>query len=397
MPSRTVVISGASIAGPALAFWLHRHGMHPVVVERFPHLRPGGQTVDIRGAGQNVTRLMGIEEEIRAGSTGEEGVRFLDAADRTKAAFSSAAFGGRGFVTELEILRGELSALLYERTRRNTEYIFGDEVSEVHEEPGHLHLAFKSGAERKADLLVAADGIRSRTRDLVFGDTTRIRSRGLYTAYFTIPRHPSDGNWARWYNFPGGKSVTLRPDNLGTTRALMSFLSPPHGYDRLPEEEQKELMRHTFAGHGGPVPRTLGEMRDCDDFYLEEVAQVHMPRWSRGRVAAVGDAAYCASPLSGMGTNLALVGAYILAGELGTHDDHRDAFAAYEKVLRPYVAQAQDLPPGTPRLALPRTQAGISVLHAVLRAATTPPVSKVVRRFLVPAAYDFELPAYPTR
>ncbi|NUR31904.1 MAG: FAD-binding monooxygenase, partial [Catenulispora sp.] len=252
MPSRTVVVAGAGIAGPALAFWLHHHGMHPVVVERFPRLRPGGQTVDIRGAGQHVTRLMGIEDEIRAGSTGEEGIRFLDAADRTKATFSSAAFDGRGFVTELEILRGELSALLYERTRDHTEYLFGDEISHVREEPGHLRLAFKSGAERTADLLVAADGIRSRTRDLVFGDTTRIRSRGLYTAYFTIARHPSDSGWARWYNFPGGKNVMLRPDNLGTTRALMSFLSPPHGYDRLPEQEQKALMRHTFAGHGGP-------------------------------------------------------------------------------------------------------------------------------------------------
>ncbi|MFI7536718.1 FAD-dependent monooxygenase [Streptosporangium sp. NPDC049376] len=386
--------SWPGIAGPALAFWLHRHGMHPVVIERFPRLRPGGQTVDIRGAGQSVTRLMGIEEAIRASSTGEEGIRFLDAADRTRAAFSSAAFGGRGFVTELEILRGELSALLYERTRRHTEYVFGDEISEVHEEPDHLRLAFKSGAERKADLLVAADGIRSRTRDLVFGDTTRIRSCGLYTAYFTIPRHPSDDDWARWYNFPGGKNVTLRPDNLGTIRALMSFLSPPHGYDRLHLEEQKELMRRTFAGLGGPVPRMLREMRACDDFYLEGVAQLHMPRWSRGRVAAVGDAAYCASPLSGMGTNLALVGAYIPAGELATHDDHRDAFATYESTLRPYVAQAQNLPPGTPRLALPRTQRGIRVLHTVLRTASTPPVSQVVRRFLVPAAHDFELPVY---
>ncbi|MFC5824175.1 FAD-dependent monooxygenase [Nonomuraea insulae] len=397
MSSRTVVISGASIAGPALAFWLHRRGMRPVVVERAPQLRPGGQTVDIRGAGETVARLMGIEDAIRAGSTGEEGLRFLDTAERTKAVFPSSVFSGKGFVTELEILRGELSALLYERTRDHAEYVFGDEISGVTEDGERLRLTFTSGAEREADLLVAADGIRSRTRDLIFGDSTRIRSRGLYTAYFTIPRHPSDGSWARWYNFPGGKTAMLRPDNLGTTRALMSFLSPPYGYDRLHQEEQKELIRHTFAGEGGPVPRMLREMRDCGDFYLEGVAQVHMPQWWRGRVAAVGDAAYCASPLSGMGTNLALVGAYILAGELATHDDHHHAFTAYENAMRPYVTQAQDLPPGTPRLAMPRTQLGIKALHTVLRTASTPLAGRVMRRFLVPAAYDFVLPAYPTR
>lgn len=393
MTGRTVAISGASIAGPALAFWLRKYGMRPVIVERAPSLRPGGQTVDVRGAGQTVVERMGLEEAIREASTGEQGIRFVDHWDRTKAAFKADAFGGEGFVTELEILRGELSSLLYERTREHTEYVFGDEITGVEEDGEQLRLTFGSGAERRADLLVAADGIRSKTRDLVFGGTTRTRWRGMYTAYFTIPREPADEGWVRWFNAPGGRVVTLRPDNLGTTRALLSFPSPPRGYDRLAQEEQKEMIRHVFAGIGGEAPRVLREMRGSADFYLEGVAQVHMPRWSRGRVAVVGDAAYCASPLSGMGTNLALVGAYVLAGEL-SRAGHEQAFAAYEAVMRPFVAQAQDLPPGTPRLAMPRTAAGIRTLQAVLRAASTPPVSRVVRRFMVPAAYDFTLPSY---
>lgn len=393
MGHRTVLIAGASIAGPALAYWLHRHGMTAIVVERAPALRPGGQTVDLRGAGRTVAQRMGLEEAVRARSTGERGVRFVDGRGRVRAAFPAEAFGGEGPVAELEILRGELAALLYERTRETAEYVFGDEVTGLADDGDRVRVAFEHGADRTVDLLVAADGLRSRTRDLAFGDTTRIRPLGLCMAYFTIPRLPTDGAWARWHNAPGGRTVMLRPDNLGTTRALLSFLTGTRGYDRLTPDRQRGLLRRVFAGVGWEAPRVLADMMTSADFYFESIAQVHMPRWSRGRVAVVGDAGYCASPVSGMGTSLALVGAYVLAGELARHRCHRDAFAAYEAVMRPYAEQAQHLPPGVPRIASPRTRAGIRLLTAALRLASRPAAARVAGRLLTPPA-GFRLPSY---
>ncbi|MEV0460550.1 FAD-dependent monooxygenase [Catellatospora methionotrophica] len=394
MTGHRVLVSGASIAGPALAHWLHEYGMTSVVVERHDGIRPGGQTVDLRGAGRTVARRMGIEDAVRAASTGEAGVAFVDARDRVKAAFAAEAFGGEGFVAELEILRGELANLLYQRTREHTEYVFGDRITALDDHTDGVRVSFAHGPDRTFDLVVAADGIGSSTRTLAFGDEARVVPLGLYTAYLTIPRAASDGSWARWHNAPRGRVVALRPDNLGTTRALMSFLCPPRGYERLRTDEQKQLLRHVFAGVGWEAPRVLRELDAADEFYCELVGQVHAPRWSKGRVAMLGDAAYCASPISGMGTSLALVGAYVLAGELAAHAAHRDAFGAYERIMRPYVAQAQRLPPFTPRIAHPRSRLGIGLLNTLLATAANPVVQRVARRFTSPPADRIDLPDY---
>lgn len=233
----------------------------------------------------------------------------------------------------------------------------------------------------------------SRTRDLVFGDAARTTALGLYTSYSTIPRAGTDTGWARWFNAPGGRSALVRPDNEGTTRAALSFLSPPRGIERLDPEAQKLVLRATFADVGWEVPRVLDGMDAAPDFYLESIAQVRMPSWSRGRVVLVGDAGYCPSPISGMGTSTALVGAYVLAGELARNPDHRDAFAAYERVLRPYVEAAQKLPPGAPRLATPRSALGIRALNSALRAVSSPPAA-AIGRLLPSRESEFLLPTY---
>ncbi|MEV5675547.1 FAD-dependent monooxygenase [Streptomyces sp. NPDC052179] len=397
MAHRNVLIAGAGIAGPALAYWLHRRGLAATVVERAPAVREGGQTVDLRGAGRTVARRMGLERALQAHATREEGIRFVDRADRVKAVFSSGAFGGQGPVAELEILRADLSRLLYEETRPYTEYLFADEITELSQGDERVRVTFRGGAERDFDLVVAADGARSRTRDLVFGDAADTRPVGLTAAYFTIPGEPRDGRWARWYNAPEGRVVTLRPDNRGTTRASLSFLSPPRGdeqHEKLVPEAQKALLHRVFRAAGWETARVLAAMDTAPDFYLDRVSQVRMPRWSHGRVAVLGDAGYCPSPLSGMGTSLAFTGAYVLAGELAHHAHHEQAFTRYEEVLRPYAERAQDLPPGVPRIAVPRTRAGIRTLHLVLRAAARPRVAGQLNRFLVPPADTFALPSY---
>lgn len=394
MTERTALISGASIAGPALAFWLRRYGLRPVVIERAAALRLGGQNVDVRGAGRTVARRMGIEDDIRAATTGEMGVRFVDARGRARAEFPAGTSSSDGFTAELEILRGDLARILHERTRDRTEYIFGDHITGLDEAGDRVTVSFAQGPPRDFDLVIAADGIRSSTRSLGFGDEPEIRELGLYIAYLTLPRAASDDAWWRWYNAPGGRSISLRPDNVGTTRAMLSFMFEPRGYERLDPDGQREVLRRVFGDAGWEAPRVLSALDDAADLYFESIGQVRAPRWSRGRVALVGDAAYCASPISGMGTSLALTGAYVLAGELARHADHREAFASYERILRPYVARAQQLPPGTPRLAHPRTRLGVAAFHAGLRLAARVQASGLGTRFLASPADPLEVPDY---
>lgn len=394
MTQRTVLISGASIAGPALAFWLHRAGFRTVIVERAPELRLGGQNVDIRGAGREVTRRMGIEDEIRAATTGEVGMRFVDDHDHTKAEFPAGTSDSAGPTAEIEILRGDLARLLVNRTSDNTEYVYGNFITGLRETADRVVVSFERGEDRTVDLVVAADGIRSRTRSILFGDEPKVRELGLYMAYLTIPRASTDSAWARWYSAPGSRTILLRPDAVGTTRAALSFLSGPRGYERMDAVAQKIVLRHVFADAGWEAGRVLKALDNSTDMYFESVGQVLAPRWSRGRVALVGDAAYCASPISGMGTSLALVGAYVLAGELARRSDHRAAFASYERIMRPYVTQAQKLLPGTPRLALPKSRVGVALFNTAMKVVASRLVGRLGNKLFTPPADKIDLPDY---
>lgn len=365
MISRTVLISGASIAGPTLAFWLNRFGFNVTIVERAPFLRLGGQNVDIKGAAQKIAVWMGIEDDIRAADTGELGVQFVDGNGEVKAALPK---GESNLGTsELEILRGDLVKILYDHTRDDVEYVFNDQITALSDTAEQVTVQFQSGMSRNFDLVICADGIRSRTRQLIFGDEPVVKPVGLYVSYFTIPRTATDTRWARWYNAKDARVILLRPDNEGTTRASFSFLSDPKGYEKLPPAEQKNLLRDKFANAGWEATRILNEIDKDGDVYFDAISQVIAPRWSKGRCAMTGDAAFCPSPLTGMGVSLSVVGAYILAFELASKADHREAFVGYEERLRPFVTKIQQLPPGVPRLAHPRSAIGISIFNTVIR------------------------------
>jgi 2-polyprenyl-6-methoxyphenol hydroxylase-like FAD-dependent oxidoreductase len=394
MAGSTVLISGAGIAGPALAYWLSRYGRQPTIVERSPALRTTGQNVDVRGAGREVARRTGIEDLIRAATTGEVGTRFVDLQGRVHGSFPASTSDTGGATAELEILRGDLARILVERSAGSTEYVYGDRIAALDDTGDGVTVSFETGTDRRFDLVVVADGVNSGTRRLAFGAEPRIRSLDMYVAYFTVPRADDDDRWARWYNTVGGRGMTLRPDNVGTTRATMSFLSAPRGYEKLTLAEQKAVLRERFAGVGGPAPRLLAALDGADDLYFELLGQVRAPRWSTGRIALLGDAAYCASPISGMGTSLALVGAYVLAGELATHPGHAEAFRGYERIMRPYVDQAQKLPPGAPRVANPKSRAGLAVFHGALRLLSRPAFTRLGERFFAPPADKIELPDY---
>jgi 2-polyprenyl-6-methoxyphenol hydroxylase-like FAD-dependent oxidoreductase len=391
----TILISGASIAGPALAYWLNAQGWQTTVVERFAELRDDGQNIDVRGAGREVARRMGIEDAIRAASTGETGTEFVDAEGRAVARFAAGRSDSGGATAELEIVRGQLSRIIVERTRDDTEYVFGDQIVGLDDGADGVTVTFAHGPASTFDMVVVAEGLRSRTRSLVFPGVDAVRELGLYIAYLTIPRTDDDTTLWRWHSAGRGRSITLRPDNVGTTRATLTFLSDVRGLDELDHDAVVTILRRTFADVGWVAPRVLAALDDAS-VYFDAVGQAHLPSWSSGRVALVGDAAYCSSPVSGMSTSLALTGAYVLAGELATHP-HGTAFARYDRIMRPYVEQAQKLPPGTPRIANPRSRSGIAVMNTVLRIAANPTIGRLgglSSRLFTPPAEAIDLPTY---
>lgn len=376
---KKILVSGASIAGPTLAFWLHRFGFEVTVVERAPELRLGGQNIDVRDEAQQIIQLMGLEEQVLAANTGELGVRFVDSNHQVKGEFAKgkASFG----TAELEILRGDLAKILYEATQAQVKYIFGDQIVDLKQQEQGVEVYFKTGETAQFDLVIAADGIRSSTRSLMFGAEPQLKYIGLYCAYFTIPRIASDNSWAYWYNATGSRVLNIRPDNEGTMRAAFSFLAPESAYEKLDSAAQKELLKQKFADAGWQAPRLLAALDRSSDMYLDGISQVKAPHWHKGRFAMVGDAAYCPTPMTGMGTSLSIIGAYVLAGELSRHEDHQEAFAAYEKLMRPLVEDIQKLPPGVPWVAHPKTKFGISLFNAGISLASSKLIKKIGKLF----------------
>lgn len=389
-----VLISGAGIAGPTLAWWLQRYGFACTVVERSSTLRTEGQNVDIRGAAREVVRRMGLDDEVAARSTGEQGTRFIDGAGHSVAEFPVTQSDTEGATAEREILRGQLASLLYEQTRGAADYRFGHRIAEVRDGEREVTVSFDQGGSESFDLVVLAEGVNSRTRDSLFGAGISGRSLGLTIAYYSVERSAADDDWWRWYNALGGRTISLRPDNLGRIRVSLSFLSDDRDGPELDRESAKAVLTDRFRDAGGPAERVLAGLAGADDLYVEQLRQIRADRWSNGRIVLLGDAAWCATPVSGMGTSLAVVGAYVLAGELAAHVHHQDGLAAYERVMRPYVDQAQDLPPGTPRLAHPRSRPGLVAFRTALRLAGSPAFAPVRRRMFAPPADRLQLPDF---
>lgn len=376
---RKVLISGASIAGPVLGYWLHKYGFEVTIVERAPTLRLGGQNIDVNGPARKIARMMGIEEQIRAANTGEVGTQWVDKDNEVTASFprESAA----GLTQELEIVRGDLVRILYDLTAQNITYRFDDKITHLAQNAEQVDVTFASGKKEIYDLVVAADGIRSETRKLMFGDDPVFKYLGLCTAYLTVAKAPTDTDWARWYTADESRVILLRPDNEGTTRASINFLLPEEAYEQLDKSAQKQILLSKLEGAGWEAPRLAKEVEQSDDIYFDGVGQIKAPRWSDGRLAMVGDAAYCPAPITGKGTTLAFAGAYVLAGELATHANFSDAFAAYDKILRPYVESVQKLPPGVPKLAYPQTSLGVSVVNTLAGIMASEPVQKLAGVF----------------
>jgi 2-polyprenyl-6-methoxyphenol hydroxylase-like FAD-dependent oxidoreductase len=396
MRNKDILISGGSIAGPALAYWLSWYGFNTTLVERAPAPRPGGQTVDLRGAGRTVVERMGLMERVRELCLDQRGIALINAEGRPTAEMPTDLFGGEGIVSEIEILRGDLGQVLYEASAPNTEYIFDDTITGLKQDTTGVDVTFEKSAPRRFDMVVGADGLHSVVRGLAFGPESQfVRPLGCYTTWFTAKADLDLGGWYLMYNAPGGRVASARPGRLpGEIKVGLSFRSDPIAYDRKNIAQQKDIMAERFAGVGWETPRLLDAMRTAPDFFFDSMGQVHLERWSSGRAVVLGDAGYCPTPLTGLGTSLALVGAHVLAGELAAaNGDHAVAFDRYEQIMRPYVKTSQELPPGGAGGYAPNSAFAIRLRAMSMRWMGRWPMRPILAKQFAKAG-DIELPDY---
>ncbi|MCE3029944.1 FAD-dependent monooxygenase [Streptomyces sp. CMSTAAHL-2] len=368
-PVRRVLISGASIAGPALAHWLDHYGFEVTVVEKAPTVRGGGYAIDIRGTAREAMDRMGLLPRLRAAHVDTQRITFIDAAGETVGSLAPEQMTGGAAGLDLEVRRGDLADALYTPLRDRVEFLFEDSIATLDDDGDAVHVVFDSGAHRSFDLVIGADGLHSNTRRLVFGPEEPFhRYLGHVFAGFTLPNEFGLVHEAAIWNEPGRSAVLYAHEPSDRLHGFLTFTreTPPFEAFRDPRA-QRDLAADRFPEQVWHLPRLVTAMREADDLFFDIVSQIHLPTWSHGRVALAGDAAHATSFLSGQGSSVALVGAYILAGELATHAGHQEAFAAYERRLRPFAERNQALATGGGTVVTPTTREQLEARNTLVR------------------------------
>lgn len=379
MTRRSVLIAGAGIAGPTLAYWLAVAGFEPTIVERAPAIRSGGYVIDFWGRGYDIAERMGLLPEILRGGYHMREMRIVDRDGRRIAGFGTRVFSELTDGRYVTLARSELSRLLFERAKESAHVVFDDEVVELCEQADHVRVRFKHGGERQFEFVVGADGLHSGIRRLAFGPQDQFEKPLGYTvaAFEAAGYRPRDEDVYVMYSDPGRMvgRVTLRDD-----RSLFLFVFATNN-DRpaATPDLQRATLRRQYADGGWECRQILDTLDGTNELYFDSVSQIRMPRWSRGRVVLVGDAAFCVSLLAGQGSALAMIGAYVLANELaGAGSDYAKAFSGYETRLRAFIERKQRAAESFASSFAPKTELGITFRNFVTRLLAIPGMARLV-------------------
>jgi 2-polyprenyl-6-methoxyphenol hydroxylase-like FAD-dependent oxidoreductase len=393
--NRTVLVSGAGIAGPTLAYWLLRAGMEPTIVETAPEPRTGGYMIDFWGLGFEVAEAMGLDRRLREIGYVMRELTLVDEEGRPTARLATDAMREASGGRYVSVLRADLARELYRSIADRVDVIFGNEITTLSQDAEGVDVGFARGAPRRFDLVIGADGVHSNVRRLIFGrDDSFAIELGYSCAAFSARYYPHrDELTAVSRTTPGRQIVrcTLRDGSTVFLMVLASELTA--NYPTTTIGAQKRCLIDAFHDIGWEGGEILEALRDATDLYFDSVSQVHMPAWSRGRVALVGDAAYCPSLLAGAGSSFAMAGAYQLAGELvAAGGDHARAFQAYESRFKPFLDAKQRAARRLGGWFAPRTHLGLFVRNQITRLAGVPGFSNL---FVGPiVAHELRLPRY---
>ena len=388
MPVKSVLICGAGIAGPALAYWLERYGFEPLLVERAPAFRDGGYMIDVWGLGYDLVARYGLLDEAKARAYRFDRLAFVNEEGRVLAGFGGDIFRRAVDDKFFSIPRGDLARTLHEPLAGKVETLYGTAIKQFNEDKDGVDVTFTTGATRRFDLVVGADGLRSTLREMAFGPERKFEAYlGYYAASFASDHYPHrDENIYLSYGRPG-RQISRYAMRSDRTAFLLVFASKA----RIAAHEaagQKMVLRGIFSRDGWETADILARLDAASDLYFDSVSQIRMPKWTRGRIALIGDAAHSPSLLAGAGSAFAMLGAYVLAGELKKSGGEYDrAFAAYEKRLMPFMRRQQKAAVGFAGSFAPKTAFGLSVRNAVLRLMNIRPLGVWLTRRMLGEPY----------
>jgi 2-polyprenyl-6-methoxyphenol hydroxylase-like FAD-dependent oxidoreductase len=384
MAKLKILICGGGLAGNTLAFWLTRQQHDVTVLEKFPTLRLTGLQIDIRGHGVEVMKRMGLEQAFLSNAVQEQGLEFVNSSG-TQEAYFPANKSGKGlqsFTTEHEIMRGDFCRIVHDAVDGRARYVFGKTVQSLEQKGESVEVLFSDGEKEKFDLVVGADGQWSHTRNMMIGPGAPdpVTFLGVYIAYFTAPLQQQEGEEYNGtvYIAPGKRVLFTRrhrPDQIQIYLMSQDRSERMQNARKNGVDEEKAAFADSFRDAGWKAEQILQWLEKSDDFYCERLSTVKLPSWCDGRVALLGDAAYCPSAATGMGTTSAIVGAYVLAGEIGKHcggsgkkEALPSALTGYEHKFRPFMEQVQDGidPESGYWTKIPTSSLGIAILNLFL-------------------------------
>jgi 2-polyprenyl-6-methoxyphenol hydroxylase-like FAD-dependent oxidoreductase len=372
--NKNILISGAGIAGTTLAFWLQKFGFNPTIVELAPKLREGGYAIDFMGAGFDVAERMGIIPALEKADFNISNIVFVDKDNNEKGSLNykkvKKALNNRAF----SFLRSDLAKVIYNSLDQETEIIFGDSIQIIEQDEDKVKVTFSTGLTRYFDLLVGADGLHSNVRNLIFGNESQFEKYyGYYTSSFTINKLSGGDKAFSMLNVPD-KQVAIYSTSEEKAATFFIFTSPEKlNYEHHDIEKQKEILKNEFMNVGWKCPELLSKMDTAPDFYFDSVSQIKMEHWSKGRISLVGDACDCPSLLSGKGSTLAMVAAYILAGELKiANGNFKSAFAEYENIFKPFIGKKQKSAQSFAKSFVPKSNFGIWLRNQAFKLMSFP-------------------------
>lgn len=374
MDNKNILISGAGIAGTTLAFWLKKFGFKPTLVEHAPELRKGGYAIDFMGAGFDVAEKMGLIPAMQKADLNISNIAFVDENSRVKGSMNYRKIKEVLNDRAISLLRSDLAKVIYQNLDKETEIIFDDSIQEITQDDEKVTVTLKSGLTRSFDLLVGADGLHSNIRNLIFGEESQFEKYyGYYTSSFTIDDFFDGGREFSMFNVPN-KQIAAYTLNEGRAATFFIFTSSDKiDYPHHDIEKQKQILKNEFQNGGWKCDELLSKIDSASDFYFDSVSQIKMEHWSKGRITLVGDACCCPSLLSGKGSTLAMVGAYILAGELKlANGDYKVAFAEYENSFKPFIDKKQKSAQSFAKSFVPKSNFGIWMRNQLFRLMSFP-------------------------
>ena len=392
--NKTVLISGAGIAGRTLAYWLSHHGFSPTVIERAPVLRTGGYIMDFWGVGFDVAERMHLIPRLKHAGYDPREVRIVDDLGQRVGGFRTNRLRRALCDRFFSIPRGDLSRTIYETVEGQVETVFGDSVGALHEDPSEVAVKFDHAPSRRFDLVIGADGLHSVVRKLVFGPEPSFATYlGYCAASFAVDGYPHRNESIYVAYCRPGKEAARFALRDGRTVFFVIFAAPDISVVHHDTDAQKGLLREVLVAMGWECPEILKALGSVYELYFDSVTQMRLSQWHRGRIALVGDAAFCPSLLAGEGSSLAMAGAYLLAGELrNAGGDFRAAYSSYQRRFKPFLERKQRLAARFSRQFAPRTRLGLLVRNVASQLLDVPLVGDMMAKRMF--ADRFAIPDY---